>query len=88
MRKVLLITALIVGAAILTMPFAAMAKEAAKVYATVGNETITQADIDSKTSMLPPQFRARYETADGKKKLVEQLTKMSLLSQEARRLQP
>jgi peptidyl-prolyl cis-trans isomerase C len=87
MRKVLLITALIVGAAILTMPFAAMAKEAAKVYATVGNETITQADIDSKTSMLPPQFRARYETADGKKKLVEQLTKMSLLSQEARRLQ-
>jgi parvulin-like peptidyl-prolyl isomerase len=36
--------------------------------------------------MLPPQFRARYETADGKKKLVEQLTKMSLLSQEARRL--
>ena len=87
MRKVLLITALIVGAAILTMPFAAMAKEAAKVYATVGNEKITQADIDSKTSMLPPQFRARYETADGKKKLVEQLTKMSLLSQEARRLQ-
>jgi peptidyl-prolyl cis-trans isomerase C len=86
MRKVLLITALIVGAAILTMPFAALAKEAAKVYATVGNETITQADIDSKTSMLPPQFRARYETADGKKKLVEQLTKMSLLSQEARRL--
>ncbi len=58
----------------------------AKVYATVGDEKITQADIDAKTSMLPPQFRARYETADGKKKLVEQLTKMSLLSQEARRL--
>jgi peptidyl-prolyl cis-trans isomerase C len=60
--------------------------EQAKVYATVGNEKITQADIDAKTSMLPPQFRERYETADGKKKLVEQLTKMSLLSQEARRL--
>jgi len=86
MRKVLLITALIAGAAILTMPHAAMAKEGAKVFATVGNETITQADIDAKTSMLPPQFRARYETADGKKKLVDQLTKMSLLSQEARRL--
>jgi peptidyl-prolyl cis-trans isomerase C len=87
MKKMLFIPAVIVGAAILTMPYAATAAEASKVYATVGNETITQADIDAKTSMLPPQFRARYETADGKKKLVEQLTKMSLLSQEARKLQ-
>jgi len=87
MKKFLLITTLIAGAAILAMPYAATAAEASKVYATVGSETITQADIDAKTSMLPPQFRARYETADGKKKLVEQLTKMSLLSQEARRLQ-
>ncbi len=87
MKKFLLITTLIAGAAVLAMPYAATAAEASKVYATVGTETITQADIDAKTSMLPPQFRARYETADGKKKLVEQLTKMSLLSQEARRLQ-
>jgi len=87
MKKFLLITTLIAGAAILAMPYAATAAEASKVYATVGSETITQADIDAKTSMLPPQFRARYKTADGKKKLVEQLTKMSLLSQEARRLQ-
>jgi peptidyl-prolyl cis-trans isomerase C len=87
MKKFLLITTIIAGAAVLAMPYAATAAEASKVYATVGTETITQADIDAKTSMLPPQFRARYETADGKKKLVEQLTKMSLLSQEARRLQ-
>lgn len=87
MRKVLFITALIAVASLLAMPLTAAAREASKVYATVGNETITQADIDAKTSMLPPQFRARYETADGKKKLVEQLTKMSLLSQEARRMQ-
>ena len=87
MKKFLLVTTLIAGAAVLAMPHAATAAEASKVYATVGTEKITQADIDAKTSMLPPQFRARYETADGKKKLVEQLTKMSLLSQEARRLQ-
>jgi peptidyl-prolyl cis-trans isomerase C len=87
MKMFLLITTLIAGAAVVAMPYAATAAEASKVYATVGTETITQADIDAKTSMLPPQFRARYETADGKKKLVEQLTKMSLLSQEARRLQ-
>jgi parvulin-like peptidyl-prolyl isomerase len=91
MKKMLLIAALIVSMGIVALHGIAIAKDKettdmAKVYATVGNEKITQADIDSKTSMLPPQFRARYETADGKKKLVEQLTKMSLLSQEARRL--
>jgi peptidyl-prolyl cis-trans isomerase C len=91
MKKVLLFAALITCISIFAVPFHAVAQDkkatdTAKTYATVGDEKITQADIDSKTSMLPPQFRARYETADGKKKLVEQLTKMSLLSQEARRL--
>ena len=91
MKKVLLIAALIVSMSIFAVQFHAVAQDkkatdTAKTFATVGDEKITQADIDSKTSMLPPQFRARYETADGKKKLVEQLTKMSLLSQEARRL--
>jgi peptidyl-prolyl cis-trans isomerase C len=91
MKKVLLSAALIVSMSIFAVQFHAVAQDkkatdTAKTYATVGDEKITQADIDSKTSMLPPQFRARYETADGKKKLVEQLTKMSLLSQEARRL--
>jgi peptidyl-prolyl cis-trans isomerase C len=91
MKKVLLSAALIVSMSIFAVQFHAVAQDkkatdTAKTFATVGDEKITQADIDSKTSMLPPQFRARYETADGKKKLVEQLTKMSLLSQEARRL--
>ena len=91
MKKVLLIATLIVSMSIFAVQFHAVAQDkkatdTAKTFATVGDEKITQADIDSKTSMLPPQFRARYETADGKKKLVEQLTKMSLLSQEARRL--
>ena len=86
MKKIVLITALLFSACLVVMPFNSFAKSAEKVYATIGQEKITQADIDSKISMLPPQFRARYETAEGKKKLVEQLTKFSLLSQEARRL--
>ncbi len=57
-----------------------------KVLATVGEEKITEADLYAKTSMLPPQFRARYETPEGKKKLLDQTVKFSLLSQEARKL--
>ena len=57
-----------------------------EVLATVGDQKITQADIDSKTSLMPPQFRARYETPEGKQKLLDQIVKFSLLSQEARRL--
>jgi parvulin-like peptidyl-prolyl isomerase len=36
--------------------------------------------------MMPPQFRSRYETPEGKQKLLERAVQMSLLSQEARRL--
>ncbi len=55
-----------------------------KVLAKVGTKTITQADLEAKVAMLPPQFRARYETPEGKQKLLDQTIKFSLLSQEAR----
>ncbi len=57
-----------------------------KVLATVGDVKITEADLYSKVSMLPPQFRARYETPEGKKRLLDQTVKFTLLSREARRL--
>ena len=49
-----------------------------EVLATVGDRKITQADIDAKTSLMPPQFRARYETPEGKQKLLEHLVKFTL----------
>jgi peptidyl-prolyl cis-trans isomerase C len=61
-------------------------KKSDKVLATVGKEKITEADIYAKISMLPPQFRSRYENPEGRKKLLEQTIKFSLLSQEARSL--
>lgn len=65
---------------------AAEEQKSDKVLATVGKEKITQADLDAKITMLPPQFRERYETPEGKQKLLDQVTKFSLLSQEARAL--
>jgi parvulin-like peptidyl-prolyl isomerase len=57
-----------------------------KVLAVVGKEKITEADVFAPIATMPPQFRSRYETPDGKKKLFERSVQMSLLSQEARRL--
>ena len=57
-----------------------------KVLATVGKDKITEEGVFAPLAMMPPQFRSRYETPDGKKKLLERAVQMSLLSQEARRL--
>lgn len=56
----------------------------AEVLATVGSQTITAADLEEKLSMLPPQFRSRYESPEGRQKLLDQSIKFSLLAQEAR----
>lgn len=56
----------------------------AQVLATVGSQTITAADLEEKMSMLPPQFRSRYESPEGRQKLLDQSIKFSLLAQEAR----
>jgi peptidyl-prolyl cis-trans isomerase C len=61
-------------------------EESSKVLAEVGKEKITEADISSRMELMPPQFRARYETPQGKKGLLEQTIKFSLLSQQARAL--
>jgi peptidyl-prolyl cis-trans isomerase C len=89
-------------AALLAAPASVMAQDAApgaqtsekvvkapasnKVIATIGKEKITEESIYAPLAMMPPQFRARYETAEGKKKLFERAVQMSLLAQEARSL--
>lgn len=57
-----------------------------KVLATVGSDKITEEAVYAPLAMMPAQFRARYETPEGKKKLLERAVQMSLLSQEARKL--
>jgi len=65
---------------------AAKAPASNKVVATVGKEKITEDSLFAPLAMMPPQFRSKYETPEGKKKLFERAMNMSLLSQEARRL--
>jgi peptidyl-prolyl cis-trans isomerase C len=67
-------------------PGAVSAETAQAVLVTVGDETITQADLDARTEMLPPQIRSRFETQAGRQQLLDQVVLVSLLSQEARRL--
>jgi peptidyl-prolyl cis-trans isomerase C len=75
-----------------TAPAAQISEKAAKtpasnkVLATVGKEKITEETLFAPLAMMPPQFRARYETPEGKKKLFERAVQMSLLAQEARSL--
>ena len=61
--------------------------DATRVLATVGQEKITQADIEAKIATLPPQFRSRYDNPAGRQELLDQTIKFALMGQEARRLQ-
>jgi peptidyl-prolyl cis-trans isomerase C len=73
-------------AALAVFPGVVSAETAQKVMVTVGEETITQADLEARTAMLPPQIRSRFETPAGRQQLLDQVVLISLLSQEARRL--
>jgi len=76
----------IILAALTVIPGVVSAETAQAVLVTVGAETITQADLDARTAMLPPQIRSRFETQAGRQQLLDQVVLVSLLSQEARRL--
>ena len=73
-------------AACLVFPGLVCAEAAPEVLVTVGQETITRADLASKTATMPPQIRGRFESKAGRQQLLEQVVLISLLSQEARRL--
>ncbi len=77
---------LMIFAACLVFPGLVCADTSQEVLVTVGQETITRADMASKTATMPPQIRGRFETKAGRQQLLEQVVLISLLSQEARRL--
>jgi peptidyl-prolyl cis-trans isomerase C len=78
----------LIAVSVMTVPFLSYGEQAAtnKVLAEVGKETITKADIAARINMLQPRFRSRYETPDGKRQLLDQAIRFSLLAQEARSL--
>jgi peptidyl-prolyl cis-trans isomerase C len=70
------------------LPFSggAAENENDKILARVGKVTITQSELEARLTMLPPQFRARYDSPEGRRNLLEQTITYKLLAQEARRL--
>jgi peptidyl-prolyl cis-trans isomerase C len=83
-RKMMSVVVMIAMSAV--VPAAVSAEPDSKVLVTVGQETITQSDLNARTVMLPPQIRSRFETAAGRAQMLEQVVLVSLLAQEARRL--
>ena len=77
---------MILAACVMAGPGKLCADAVPEVLVTVGQETITRADLASKTATMPPQIRGRFETKAGRQQLLEQVVLISLLSQEARRL--
>jgi len=54
------------------------------IVAMVGNEKITDTDIEAFLQEIPEQARAQYTSADGKKEFVNSLAEIKLLSLEAK----
>ncbi len=55
-----------------------------KILATIGDQTITAADLQARLEAMPAQYSSFYATADGKKKLLTQLVQEKLLYLEAK----
>jgi peptidyl-prolyl cis-trans isomerase C len=53
--------------------------------ARVGDEIITGQDIENILSQVPPQYRARFTTSQGRREVVDNLVDMKMLAWEARK---
>jgi len=87
-KKNRLIVLVIIAVIVFLIPLVSFAadNEGDKVLAFVGNKKIMQSELSAKIEMMPQQFRARYASKESREKLLDQLIKYTLLSQEARSL--
>jgi len=60
-------------------------KDQADSIARVGDEQITTGDVEQILSQIPPQYRSRYGTPDGRRELIDAIVGMKMLAWEARR---
>jgi len=77
-----------VAVMIALIPLVSFAKDKKedKLLAVVGNKKIMQSDLSAKIEMMPQQFKAQYASDEGRKNLLDQFVKYTLLAQEARSL--
>lgn len=59
--------------------------DGSRVVATVGNETIMEADIEALMQEIPEQARQQYASPEGRRELVSGLAEIKMLSLEARK---
>lgn len=59
------------------------AKNSPEILAIVGNQPITEMELEEKLNEIPPFYRARYETPEGRKQLLEQMILQKLMTMEA-----
>ena len=84
LRKTTYTVAILVVLLVTVSPL--LAEEKDKVLAKVGKIKITQDYLNSITEDMPPMYRARWATPEGKRQLLERIIDMKLFSQEAHRL--
>ena len=53
--------------------------------ARVGDDQITSGDVEQILAQIPPQYKARYETPEGRRELIDAIVGMKMLAWEARR---
>ncbi len=59
------------------------AKNAPEVLAVVNGEPITEMELENKLNEIPPFYRARYESPEGRKQLLDQMILQKLMTLEA-----
>lgn len=75
----------LVAALLLTSGLISAAAAADKVLAKVGNQTVTEADLDQMASAVPEKFRHLYQTPEGRQKTLDYIVNIYVLSEEAKR---
>lgn len=60
------------------------AAAADKVLARVGNQTVTEADLDQLANAVPEKFRYLYQTPEGRQKTLDYVVNIYVLSEEAK----
>lgn len=65
-------------------PQAAPKRDPTTVLATIGNEKITQADVDATLAMLDPRERAAYSTPQGQEEVLNSIIDLKIFSRSAR----
>ncbi len=74
-----------ITALILSGPWSAVAGPNEKVLATIGSDTITEADLQQMANAVPERFRHLYLTPEGRQKSLDYVVNIYVLAAEAQR---